>query len=284
VIADGGDTVSLWNLDGGRYYLSHCRFEGWVDYVCPRGWCYITDSRFFGHNLTASLWHDGRTDRDQKFVIRYSFFDGVPGFPLGRHHVDAQFYLLDCIFSETMADIPIFWPASINAKLWLWGERHYFHNCHRLGGDYGWFRDNLTTADRSPRPEEITAKWTFAGVWDPEATMPAVLPFVWLPVPRQAAYEVRTDRLVLTWIPAREAISHNVYFWKSRYPQALKKGEQLKTGSSAPGTPIFVTHQTDNHFRPEVLEHDATYYWRIDTVTASGIVEGPLWHFTTRRE
>ena len=84
IIADGGDTLSLWNTGNGMYYHADCDFEGWVDYVCPRGWCYITNSRFFGRNLTASIWHDGSKDQDQKLVIRRSSFDGVPGFPLGR--------------------------------------------------------------------------------------------------------------------------------------------------------------------------------------------------------
>jgi pectinesterase len=65
IIADGGDTVSLWNRESGMYYHSNCYFEGWVDYVCPRAWCYITDSKFYGHNLSASIWHDGSTDKDQ---------------------------------------------------------------------------------------------------------------------------------------------------------------------------------------------------------------------------
>lgn len=105
VIADGNDTVSLWNRVDGMYHHANCHFEGHVDYVCPRGWCYITDSKFYGHNLSASIWHDGSHNKDQKFVIRYSSFDGVPKFPLGRHHADAQIYLLDCIFSRT-------WPIA----------------------------------------------------------------------------------------------------------------------------------------------------------------------------
>jgi pectinesterase len=129
IIGDGGDTISLWNFTDGMYYHSNCYFEGWVDYVCPRGWCYITDSRFYGHNLTASLWHHGSTDEDQKFVLRYSYFNGVQKFPLGRHHVDGQFYLLDCIFSKNLADEQIHYPFySPNAKPWKWGARHYYFN------------------------------------------------------------------------------------------------------------------------------------------------------------
>lgn len=283
VIADGADTVSLWNQEDGMYYHSHCYFEGWVDYVCPRAWCYITDSKFYGHNLTASLWHKGIGAKDQKFVLRYSYFDGVPGFPLGRHHSDAQFYLLDCIFSENMADVPIFWPVSPNAKIWKWGERHYFYNNHRIGGDYDWFKNNLEEAENSPTPETVDAKWTFAGKWDPEKDMPSVLPFVFLPKPRNASYSIDINNTILTWIPSRNAESFNVYFWKSKFPQALKKGEKLKDGPNAPGKPIFVINQKENYFNPGKLENDATYYWRIDELIDGKVIEGPLWHYTTVR-
>ena len=280
ILADGADTITLRNLNG-LYYHSNCFFEGYVDYVCPYGWCYITDSKFYGHNLTASLWHRGTENRDQKFVIRYSYFDGVPGFPLGRHHRDAQFYLLDCIFSENMADVPIFWPVSPNAATWIWGERHYYFNCHRLGGDYDWFENNLSTAEGSPKPEDVNAKWTFALKWDPEEIMPPVLPFVSLPNPRNGIYSLAAD-VILKWIPARNAVSHNIYFWKSKFPQALKNGEKLKDGPSAPGKPIFVKNQTENHFNPGKLDSNSTYYWRIDEVTEKDTLTGPLWHFTTK--
>ena len=281
IIADGADTIALWNPNSMAYH-SGCYFEGWVDYVCPRGWCFITDSKFFGHNLTASLWHRGEINRDQKLVIKYSYFNGVPGFPLGRHHRDAQFYLLDCVFSENMADVPVFWPVSPNAKEWIWGARHYFYNCHRVGGDYDWFGNNLSSADKSPLPKEVDAKWTFGGKWDPENEMPALLPFVYLICPRNGAYGIITEKIILKWIPSRNALSHNVYFWKSKYPQALKKGEKLLDGPAVSGEPVFVKNQKENFFNPGLLEQNSTYYWRIDEVMEDGLVlTGQLWHFTT---
>ncbi len=130
IIADGGDTVSLWNTQDGMYYHNNCYFEGYVDYVCPRGYCFIDNSRFYGHNLTASIWHDGSGNKDHKFVIRNSRFDGVPGFPLGRYHRDAQFFLLDCTFSNNMADKEIFFALSNPPRILQWGERRsYFYNC-----------------------------------------------------------------------------------------------------------------------------------------------------------
>jgi pectinesterase len=263
ILGDGGDTLSLWNRPNGMYYHANCYFEGWVDFVCPRGWCYITDSRFYGHNLSASIWHDGSSNKDQKFVIRYSTFDGVPGFPLGRHHRDAQLYLLDCIFSRNMADRAIYAPLnSPNLVPWIWGERHYYYNCHHEGGDFDWFKDNLSTAEGSPAPEAVTPAWTFGGKWNPEEEMTPVLPFVSLPHPRQAAYNVKRSRVSLHWISARNADSHNVYFGKEENPMMVKS-------------------QKINSFDVDGLNARTTYYWRIDEVTESDTLYGPLWHFTT---
>ncbi len=263
VIADGNDTVSLWNRVDGMYYHANCCFEGHVDYVCPRGWCYITDSKFYGHNLSASIWHDGSQNKDQKLVIRYSSFDGVPQFPLGRHHSDAQIYLLDCIFSRAMADRPIYLPVSPNAKVWKWGARHYFYNCHRDGGDYDWFKDNLSEADGAPTPDQVTAKWTFGRTWDPEECMPAVLPFVFQPRPRDGSYNNSAENMMAKWVPSRDANAHLVYFGKSSSPE-------------------FAANQKENTFKIGTLESKTTYYWRIDEIVDQDTVGGPLWHFTTR--
>jgi pectinesterase len=190
VLSEGADTVSLWKGDTGRYYHARCHFRGAVDFVCPRGWCYITDSTFFETKATAALWHDGSKHKDQKFVLRNCKFDGVEGFLIGRHHHGAQFFLLDCTFSKTMADkmlFRVFYPLDggtpttqdvarneANAKSNIWGERIYFHNCHRDGGDFAWHADNLATAEGSPRPEQITPAWTFGGLWDPQRAPPGV--------------------------------------------------------------------------------------------------------------
>lgn len=186
VLSEGADTLSLWLGKSGRYYHARCHFRGAVDFVCPRGWCYIVDSSFYETKPTAALWHDGRYEKDMKFVLRNCTFDGVEGWYLARHHHDAQFYLLDCTFSQSMIDrapYRVIYPLSGAAPTEQdikrneelnntnqWGERAYFHNCRRESGDYPWHKDNLSTALGSPKPEEITAAWTFAEKWDPEDT------------------------------------------------------------------------------------------------------------------
>ena len=263
IISDGGDAVSLWNKQQGMYYHAYCSFEGWVDYVCPRAWCHITNSTFFGHNKTASIWHDGSANPDQKFVIVRSSFDGVPGFPLGRNHHDGQYFLIDCRFSSRMADKAIYYPAeSPNARPWIWGDRQYYFNCHRDGGDYGWFRNNLEQAKGSPSPEQITARWTFGGRWDPEGMMKPVLPFATFPTPREGAELSAGTSITLAWLPGRNADSHAVYFGTSASPALLTK-------TNAPSVDVQV--------RPGMM-----YYWRVDELTEEGVVRGDLWSFAVR--
>ena len=263
VISDGGDALSLWNRQNGMYYHSDCTFEGWVDYVCPRGWCYITNSQFFGHNKpSASLWHDGGNDKKQKFVIANSFIDGVAGFPLGRNHRDGQFYFLHCTFSANMADRAFYRPPSSTTE-WVWGDRHYFYDCHREGGDYAWFGNNLETAEGSPRAENIDAKWAFDGKWDPESTMSSVLPFATIPSPGRSASGVGGQGTVLAWKAGRNARSHRVYFGKT-------------------GEPEFVRDQKETQFTPGQLEAKTTYFWRVNEVTDDSTVTGEDWSFSTR--
>ncbi len=263
ISSDGGDALSLWNRESGMYYHADCFFSGWVDYVCPRGWCYVTDSRFFGYNTpSASIWHDGSADRRQKFVIANSSFDGVAGFPLGRNHLDGQFYLIGCRFSANMADRPFYRPRS-SPREWQWGARHYFHDCHRDGGDFPWFRDNIHEAEGDPDPSTIDARWTFDGQWDPEGTMRPVLPFASRPKPGRDAKDIDPDSLTLSWIPGRTALAHLVY---------LGEGDSL---------PLVATLR-EAHFHPGPLRAGTLYTWRIDEQSDAGTTRGKTWGFSTR--
>jgi unsaturated rhamnogalacturonyl hydrolase len=249
VIADGGDTFSPWNHDTGMTYATDSYFEGHVDYVCPRGWAYITNSRFFGRNDNASIWHDGSRDRDQKFVIRHSSFDGIPNFPLGRNHRDAQFYLVDVTFSSNLADRAIYAPPAPDPI--QWGARYYFENAHRDGGDYAWFADNLETAEGAPRDEDITAAWTFGGRWDP-ATLPPVLPFASIPRPENGWRFADPAGVTLRWTPARNA-----------RPSPAPAQRVIFDGKT------FDVHESKFDTGP--LEPGKTYEWRVD--------DGPTWTF-----
>ena len=258
VIADGGDTLSLWNSESGLSYSTDSYFEGWVDYFCPRGWAYVTNSRFFGHNTAASIWHDGSKNKDQKLVIRLSRFDGVPGFALGRNHRDAQFYLLDAQFSSNMADRAIYPSPAPDPR--QWGERYYYSNAHRDGGELAWFADNLASAENSPHDEDITASWAFGGRWDPAATLPSVLPFAALPRPESGWRWVDPSGVVLRWTPGRNASAQRIHFGTSEWPE-------------------FRGEQTGNSYETGPLQAGTIYHWRVDTVTSNGIVAGPAWSF-----
>jgi len=191
VISKGGDTVSLWNYKYGMYYHANCYFEGAGDFVCPRGWCFIRDSKFYELKKTAAIWHAGNYLPEQKFVIRNSYFDGVIGFQLGRHHYEAAFYFLDCNFSETMADKPIYKVMSKNPDKDnpnYNGERKFFYNNHKEGKQFDWYANNLDQ-ETDLKPEDITPSWTFNSMWDPESKESLKI----------IDYKLVMDRLVLTF-------------------------------------------------------------------------------------
>ena len=209
VLSQGNDTLSLWRgraedaatvaaaipeggsnvlVDGGRYYHARLNVVGSVDFICPRGWCYITDSTITQLNpkAEAAVWHDGSNVADKKFVLRNCRFDGPPDWYLARRHHDGQFYFIDCTFSKAMRDkapYRVIYPLNGGTptaadqkrntdydRTNVFGDRTYFANSHREGGDYAWQRDNLASAPGAPLRAQITAAWTFAGTWDPERT------------------------------------------------------------------------------------------------------------------
>ena len=167
LIAYGGDTVSPWNVDAGMFYFKDCLMEGGVDFYCPRGWAYAENCEFVAHSNTAAIWHDGSKVKDAKTVLVNCRFRGDNGFKLGRYHRDAQFYLVNCSFPQNMADAPIYLNPSNPQNLIQWGQRVYYFNCHRTGGDYAWHADNLNAALGSPTASQINIAWTFAGNWNP---------------------------------------------------------------------------------------------------------------------
>ena len=158
-----GDTVSPWNLTGGMFYFKDCVMEGGVDFYCPRGWAYAENCTFYANTGSAAIWHDGLSNPDYKTVLKNCRFDGYKGFKLGRYHKDAQFYLIDCMFSSTMADEDIYLVPTTNTI--QWGRRIYYANSHKEGGDYAWHKDNLAAAPGSPEAKDITADWVFNGKW-----------------------------------------------------------------------------------------------------------------------
>ena len=164
--AYAGDTVSPWNLVDGMFYFKDCLMEGGVDFYCPRGYAWAENCLFYANTGPASIWHDGSGNADYKTVLKNCKFDGFAGFNLGRYHKDAQFYLIDCRFSKNMADKDIYLVPTEN-KI-IWGRRVYYFNCHRDGGDYAWFNNNLNSADNSPKADDVTVEWIFKNKWRPD--------------------------------------------------------------------------------------------------------------------
>ncbi len=262
VLSQGNDTLSLWRTGtgqysedagnhsnpDGRYYHARIKVCGSVDMICPRGWCYVIDSEFFEVNPkgTGGIWHDGCRNPDMKLVMRDCRFDGLENWVLARWHRDGQFFFVDCKFSKAMGprepyqypiaplhtDRP---PTAAEIALHddyvvhnVWGKRVYFFNSHRDGGDYDWHRDNLASAPGSPQPEQITAKWTFAGKWDPESKTGPVVKNV----------RTSTDQAALTF-------SENVTV--KGHPRLVLRNGSIADYSSGSGSDklVFTTSTAD---------------------------------------
>lgn len=159
----GGDTVSPWEVYNGMWYFKDCIMEGGVDFYCPRGWAWAENCEFIAHSGPAAIWHDGSGNPDSKTVLLNCKFSGFDGFMLGRYHREAQFYLVNCLFAKNMKDTPIYRVPTSNTI--NWGERIYYYNCHRIGGnDFSWYSNNLPA---DVKTADITVNWVFKNRWNP---------------------------------------------------------------------------------------------------------------------
>lgn len=172
LIGNGANSVSLMNYTDGMYYLKNCRIEGTVDCMRAMGWCQLEACEVFQKEAISSLWHAGINNPNQKMVITNTQFDGVEHFFLGRHHYDAQFFLVNCQFDEKLADLPIYrkcYPkAPEKERPYVYGDRHYYLNCQQQGTDYPWLADNMNEFDAKLKAADFTPNFTFDGQWTPE--------------------------------------------------------------------------------------------------------------------
>ncbi len=167
--SNGNDALSLWARGGGMYYHADLSVNcPGVDFVCPRGWCYATRCSFYGGGR-AMIWHDGRGDREQKFVIRDSDFDASVPTLLGRYHHDHQIFIVHSVMSRNILnhDIHYAYSDKVLDPCEL-GQRVYYYRDIREGGQSGWMDDNLRKAEHPTDSFAMTASWTFDGKWDPE--------------------------------------------------------------------------------------------------------------------
>ena len=86
-------------------------------------------------------------------------------------------------------------------------------------------------------------------------------------IPPDGSTTVKTDA-DLMWLAGYQATSHDVYF--GRNPVAV--------AAATPASPEFKGNQANNIYTPPAFS-SASYFWRIDTVTAAGTVKGAVWSF-----
>lgn len=171
ILNNGANTVCLMDYKTGMYYLKDCKIEGAVDFMKAMGWCHIENCSFFQKEAIASIWHAGINNPNQKMVVKNSYFDGVDNFFIGRHHFDAEFFIVDCEFSDKLADKPLYrklYPKTPEKERpYIFGDRHYYSGSKQNKTNYAWLKDNLKEYDSAVLPEAINPEFTFDGQWNP---------------------------------------------------------------------------------------------------------------------
>lgn len=241
------DTFAPWGKTGGMYYVSDCAFRGSIDMFCPRGYCYAINNRYTETRYSSPIWHEGVAGEDQKLVIQggsvHSEISKTVKLQNSQNY--AKFYYLDVKMSDSITE------SGKSSPTW-------FYNVKGKSG-LNWFANNLTLNER----KQIDALWTFDGKWDPENTLPSVLPFASMPQPYSGRYGLGTQNLILKWIPSRNILNQKIFF-----------------GESSGGLQL-VGETTGNIFSIGNLKENTSYYWKVNSITEDGETESKIWKFAT---
>jgi hypothetical protein len=91
------------------------------------------------------------------------------------------------------------------------------------------------------------------------------------PAPAIGATDVLRDGTILSWRPAKKAVSHDVYLGTD--------SDDIDDGTTAGA--VYRGRQDANTFDPGRLDLGQTYYWRIDEIASDGTLsKGSVWNFT----
>ncbi len=171
LLGNGANTVSLMNYKRGMYFLEDCRIEGTVDCMRAMGWCFIERCEIYQKEAISSLWHAVIGNPSQKMVVKDCRFDGVEHYFLGRHHWDAQIFIVNCQFTDQLADLAIYrktFPENpAKEKPHVFGDRHYYLGNQQEGTNYSWMKDNVADYNPQLKVANFNAHFTFDGKWDP---------------------------------------------------------------------------------------------------------------------
>lgn len=245
------DTFAPWGKENGMYYVADCHIRGSIDAFCPRGWCYAINCRFTETRDSSPIWLEGVAGLEQKLVVQGGSVHSEKNTKtkLQNQQGSPSFYYLDVLLSDSIGSQGSSGPS-------------YYYNV-KGNASYSWFNNSIALDKR----KEIDALWTFKSkdnvqLWDPENTMPSVFPFASMPQPYDGRYAMQAGAMTLRWTPARDAVKHKVYFGTTEQPELW-----VETTERYCETPAILANQT--------------YYWKVNTVTSTGEIQGNVWRFTT---
>jgi len=94
-----------------------------------------------------------------------------------------------------------------------------------------------------------------------------------IPIPPDGAVKAKPDA-DLMFLEAYRANTHDIYFGKDR--SSVEKAGK--------GSAEFRQGILKNIYNPGPLEPGKTYYWRVDAVSDSKVIQGPVWKFSVENQ
>jgi hypothetical protein len=155
-------------------------------------------------------------------------------------------------FGDKFADVN---AAAANTDRGFVTDPNYYVANLVTGTTYYWRVDEVNNVDANIWTGDV---WSFK-VAPGKATVPS---------PSDGAVYVGRNR-VLSWAPGTGAVSHHIYFGTDQTKVVVGAAETDK-GS-----------RIDPNYTPGTLNHDTTYYWRVDEFDGSTTHAGYIWSFVT---
>ena len=148
------------------------------------------------------------------------------------------------------------------------------------GGTYDWYLNDVLQASNYDFRFDPTGQSTGFAMWHwaSDNTLESFTDSVVVQVPVTATSPYPASEVcipldaILEWIPAADAISHNVYLGTNFNDVYNATNPDILPGRG---------NQSEANYDPGTLEFGAVYYWRIDEVSDGNIEKGDIWSFTT---
>ncbi|MBI9072600.1 MAG: T9SS type A sorting domain-containing protein [Melioribacteraceae bacterium] len=160
-----------------------------------------------------------------------------------------------CTWDDYFDGIPVYpglWGNLTNSATIQSKMKGYKNNCGSEGG-FIWIYDDIKNTD-AVEAQALAVNSSFNITYNLNATVSN-------PSPVPNSFEIGFSESI-SWTSGENTVSHDVYFGTSVNPE-------------------FVSNQTETGYTPSTLEENKRYFWRVNEITATDTIVGPVYTFHT---